>query len=284
MGPSLVPIRIDVVTDDKSIRIVDTLLMDPNLWPIPRPFQSQSFAPNTAVGTEWIEANCQLLANQVLSDQECVGMGRTSRFFTGRVDLWSVTMQQSIVEQIRPQLQQVASAATLSSRRLSLKREQDTTPADSSKKRVKTEAMGVDSLEQATPNIFSQKDTATLPNPSIESEVGKESQLVPIHLRLSVHGVRIHDDFDWDLSLGVSPLQLAQAMGKDLRLSDEAIVAIAIDIAEQAQGLSILPDKVDWELDEGGPPDRRNTSAAWNLDERVHITNVAHLVAQHRHK
>jgi hypothetical protein len=37
-------------------------------------------------------------------------------------------------------------------------------------------------------------------------------------------------------------------------------------------------------VDEGGPPDRRNATAAWPLEQRVHITNVAHLVAQHRHK
>jgi len=36
------------------------------------------------------------------------------------------------------------------------------------------------------------------------------------------------------------------------------------------------------EEDEGGPQERRNLTAAWNLSNRTHVTNVAHLVAQHR--
>jgi len=31
---TLIPVRIDSVTDDKAIRIVDTLLFDPTCWPI----------------------------------------------------------------------------------------------------------------------------------------------------------------------------------------------------------------------------------------------------------
>jgi hypothetical protein len=69
-----------------------------------------------------------------------------------------------------------------------------------------------------------------------------------------------------------------------LQLSDEAVVALAIDMAEQIHGLEVLPDEEGMEGDEGGPPDRRNATAAWPLEQRVHITNVAHLVAQHRHK
>jgi hypothetical protein len=97
--------------------------------------------------------------------------------------------------------------------------------------------------------------------------------------------VRIHDDFHWDPCLaGMSPLELAQATGRDLQLSDEAVVALAIDMAEQIHGLVVLPDEEGTEGDDGGPPDRRNATAAWPLEQRVHITNVAHLVAQHRHK
>jgi len=28
----------------------------------------------------------------------------------------------------------------------------------------------------------------------------------------------------------------------------------------------------------------KSETAAWHLEQRVHITNVAHLVAQHRHR
>jgi hypothetical protein len=121
-------------------------------------------------------------------------------------------------------------------------------------------------------------------NDALQKLPVEKSRLIPIRIRLLVHGVRIHDDFDWDPCLGVSPLEFVQAMGRDLNLSDEAIVAVAIDMAEQIHGLVVIPDEPGTEVDEGGPPDRRNATAAWPLEQRVHITNVAHLVAQHRHK
>jgi hypothetical protein len=77
---------------------------------------------------------------------------------------------------------------------------------------------------------------------------------------------------------------MAQSIGKDLNLADEAVQAIAIDIAEQIYQMPVIKDVV--AVDEGGPKlvDRRNMTAAWELEQRVHVTNVAHLVAQHRHK
>jgi hypothetical protein len=62
------------------------------------------------------------------------------------------------------------------------------------------------------------------------------------------------------------------------------VYAVAVDIAEQVAGITLLPDKDTPEDDEGGPSERQNLSGAWNLASQVHITNVAHLVAQHRPK
>jgi hypothetical protein len=322
MLPSLVPIRIDVFASDKSLRIVETLLLDPTVWPIPFPRHSNGITNDDtdASRAAWIESNCQLLANQVLADQECVGMGRTARHFTGRVELWSDSMQCQIADQIRPQLEQVALGTTSRQRPLlvgKVKRKASAKAADSSlppEKKVKIDNMEIDTPEKESSNADAEEkpseeqpkkeDTASETTAPAKAEEKKadettsneptklssqkpfheKSRLIPIRLRLLVHGVRIHDDFDWDPCLGVSPLELAQTMGRDLQLSDEAVVALAIDIAEQIHGLSIVPDEPGMEEDEGGPPDRRNTTAAWPLEQRLHITNVAHLVAQHRHK
>lgn len=307
LPPSLVPIRIDVFNQEKSIRIVDTLLLDPNLWPIPWPYTS-AVTDDTSLDTAvfrgpWIESNCQLLANQVLADQECVGMGRTARFFTGRVELWSAAMQKLLADQIRPQLLQVASGQ----HEISWKRPLDTLSStkevsvEPMEKKAKTDATDVDTPEKEAPCATTgtkeapttkeeegskeetKPETTAKAHPPESVESKDTSHLIPMRLRLSVHGVRIHDDFHYDPALGVNPLTIAQAMGRDLSLADEAVVAIAIDIAEQVQGLKIT-DVPQEERDEGGPTDKRNVSAAWHLPERVHITNVAHLVAQHRHK
>jgi hypothetical protein len=334
MIPSLVPIRIDVFAGDKSLRIVDTLLFDPNVWPIPFPQHALIGSNNNnknntmntydAARTSWIESNVQLLANEVLADQECLGMGRTARHFTGRVDLWSDTMQTLIADQLRPQLVQVALGTATTARQrplVAVKRKAsvaagDNDVSDASKvKKTKIDSMEVDTPEKESTNDSARETMNEVPQPPKEAEtpentgpapakeekeqeraverhnrkeaspkLPEKSQLIPIRIRLLVHGVRIHDDFDWDPCLGMSPLELAEAMGRDLQLSDEAVVALAIDMAEQIHGLEVLPDEEGTEGDEGGPPDRRNATAAWPLEQRVHITNVAHLVAQHRHK
>lgn len=99
MVPSaLIPIRIDVVSDDKSTRIVETLLFDPSCWPIPL------FAPLH----QSLEQNVRQLAHTLLSDLEVQGMGRTVRHFTGRVDLYSSSLQAKIEDQLRPQLWNLA--------------------------------------------------------------------------------------------------------------------------------------------------------------------------------
>lgn len=316
MLPSLVPIRIDVFTSDKSLRVVDTLLFDPTVWPIPFPqhvVSSNSNNNNSRINTydaarmAWIESNVQLLANELLADQECLGMGRTARHFTGRVDLWSDTMQSLIADQIRPQLVQVAlGTATTARQRPLVAIKRKTSAADTQSDVTVTKKAKIDSMEVDTPEKESTKSneegqqppketettetTATAPAKEKEKadkptqKLPAKSNLIPIRIRLLVHGVRIHDDFDWDPCLGMSPLELAEAMGRDLNLSDEAVVALTIDMAEQIHGLVVLPDEPGTEVDEGGPPDRRNVTAAWPLEQRVHITNVAHLVAQHRHK
>ncbi|VEU42570.1 unnamed protein product [Pseudo-nitzschia multistriata] len=93
-GCNLIPIRVDALSDDKSIRIVDTLLFDPSCWPV------TLYEPLYAS----VEENVSLIAHTILSDAEVQPMGRTVRHFTGRLDLWSNKLQKTIEDQLRPQL------------------------------------------------------------------------------------------------------------------------------------------------------------------------------------
>jgi hypothetical protein len=83
-----------VLTDDRLLRVVDTLLIDPTCWPI------SLCAPLH----ETVERNITHLAHTVLSDAEVQGMSRTVRHFTGRVDILSPQLQEKVEEQLRPQV------------------------------------------------------------------------------------------------------------------------------------------------------------------------------------
>ena len=69
---ALIPIRIDACTEDGHVRIIETLLFDPNCWPIPL----------LPLLHEAVERNIQELAHTIISDSEVLGMGRTVRHFT----------------------------------------------------------------------------------------------------------------------------------------------------------------------------------------------------------
>jgi len=254
---SLVPIRVDVFFEN-NLRIVDTLLLDPNLLDD--------------------NDNAYYLAYTILSEAEVMGMGRTVRHFTGRLDLYNQQCLQAMVDCIRPQLETIRRKRKNEMCEMNNKRiKRDTTTTTTMTTTAETKQEDANK-EEENPDTERDNDNKLL---LLSNE--HKSHLIPIRIRLSVHGVRIHDDFDWDPSITVSPLEMASCMGQDLQLSEEAIQAIAISICEQVHGLQVngTNNKQQTE-DEGGPSDCRNTTAAWHLDQRTHITNVAHLVAQHR--
>eukprot|EP00980_Cylindrotheca_fusiformis_P019142 scaffold6486_cov96-Cylindrotheca_fusiformis.AAC.6 len=211
MNPSseLIPIRVDASSDDKSVRIVDTFLFDPTCWPIPlsRPLSVS------------VEENVQLMADSILSDAETNGMGRTVRHFTGRLDLWSESLQKKIEAQLRPQFWKL--------------------------------------IDGHVPKIRSTK---------------------AISIRLVLNGIVIEEDFLWDPKVPISAIEFAQDMAKELKLPDEAVVAIVTSILEQTYGLAM-----DTSVDRSvimAPPNK----GAWMMDSKEYGATMAHIVAQHRPK
>ena len=351
----LVPLRIDVslhtrhqpTTSTPSLRIVETILLDPWVWPVRRRnvMKKNSNESSTRDHSDpdtgaWIEDNARYLAHNVLTDLEVQGMGRTARHFTNRAEIWSVTLQKLIMDQLRPQLQMVAAmrqgkrprvahggtklvvlAPSTKRRRTEEgdveftaqkdKRDNDDDDDDDMMKVQDVKKTTVDHYEstekessgeaveaessQSTPDRPTETGTnVTITAPANRSQPKSTtsntsetslSHLIPIRIRLSVHGVRIHDDCLWDPSLSsqVTPLDYAQILGRDLNLSQEAIQSIAVDIAEQLYGSPRSTDIPSALVDEGSvvQPGARVT-AAWALDSRTHISHVAHLVAQSR--
>ena len=257
----LYPIRIDATSNDRQLRIVDTLLWDATL--------------------ELDHAD--QLAQQIVADTVVLGMGRAARHFTNRWEIGgdSAEMVTKIAAQIREQwraIQQRRASSCFhrsSSSATSKKRKRD------NDKPTATAAPGVKEKENETTDESNPKENAA----SVSSP-----NLIPIHLRMSIHGVRIHDDFDYDPTI-LNPVQMAQSIGDDLKLTPEMVVAVAVEIAEQVaaaedpiifwKGGDGEEDPI--EEDEEGPPgDRRHLTAAWHLPHKINVTNVAHLVASSR--
>lgn len=209
---TLIPVRVDVSSHDKSTRIVDTLLVDPSCWPIPL------YAPLQ----ESVERNIREYAYTILSDAEVAGMGRTVRHFTGRVDVWSTELQTQIEDQLRPQLWAIVNGA-------------------------------------AKPK---------------QQPLEESNALIPISIRLVIHGISIDENIQWDPSVPLSPLEFAQELARDLNLPDEAVIAITICLLEQLYGLDM-----DTSPDESLPQQNRG---AWSLDPKDIAATTNQIVSQHR--
>ena len=346
---NLVPLRVHVTSDDKTVTLIETLLLDRTCWPI---------MPLLDPIEESIQRNADAMAYMLLSDMEVQGMGRTTRHFTNRVDLWSASLQTKIKNQLIPQLRQVAKTSKL---KIVKKRQQrqemtaefvlkrrsaadDGDDEDSNQekangnsnqnnnpKRQKVEEENAknsaesegktekesnndnkeSSLEKKTEESLHNNDdkqimkvetsssspsppfpTTTTPSSIIvRNNKKKHSKLVPVRLRLCVNGVRIQDDFIWDLSIPQCPIEFAQSLGKDLNLTDEAVVAIVTSIVEQLDGSAVDDtNDLDHHHDEKNASAnanaeataRKHATAAWKMDPKENMGNIQHLVSGHK--
>jgi hypothetical protein len=281
---SLVPVRVDVISDDGSIRIVDTMLWDPHCWPIALSgFSSLS---------EGVEANVQSMAYNLVADLEVHGMGRTQRHFTGRVELWSPQLQAKVADQLRPQLLQIARDycsfgamyGALSSNDIGKTATQDTSITIAS-----------DEVEQ--PSSASQ-DAATAKSTTATTP----TCLREIPIRLDFNGILIQDDVMWcDTPSSSSsshsptncPVAISKSITKDLRLPDDAAVAVCTALVEQIHGTTSVESidattfipKAKWLDAASGSSsslEKKRVTGAWTMDQRDHLVKVSYLVAVHK--
>jgi hypothetical protein len=190
---ALIPIRVDACTEDGHVRIIDTLLFDPNCWPIP-------LLPPLH---EAVEQNVQELAHTIISDSEVLGMGRTVRHFTNRVDLWSPQLQELVEHQLRVQLWAVVE----SHHRM-----------DDDGMRPRRQSPS--GTQRSSPTITHISLRLTVNNISISDDF----------------------DWDTSVP-NMCPIDFAITMARELNLPSEAAVAIATSIVEQLHGVPMSQEK-----------------------------------------
>jgi len=269
---SLIPVRVDVSSSDKTTRIIETLLIDPTCWPIPlyysnHPSLTMTSSSVSAAVTqqqlllhESVERNIKEYAHSILSDAEVHGMGRTVRHFTGRIDtIWTPSLQTLVEDQLRPQLWAIALStvpATATTATATTTRRTEGSTQHPHHHPSSSSSLIPISIRLLLPNITTT--TVTTPsntnNTTNNNNANNNSSSTTNNTTSSI-GIVVHEDFLWDPSLTSSaattttttaastpsPLEFAQDMTRDLQLPEEAAIDIATTLLEQLHGLDVPP-------------------------------------------
>lgn len=170
-----------------NLRIVDTLLLDPLVFPIAINYNTVNSIDET------INANAELLANTILADSEVIGMvSRTARHFTGRLDLWSWPFMKQIQEQIRVQLiaivkGQYVNDQSITSLRSYMNKKKN---IDSNKRRKLNLDNNNEKEDQSQKHDISS--TNAVEQISTTRSVTTNTELIPIKINILFAGIRIH--------------------------------------------------------------------------------------------
>jgi hypothetical protein len=199
-------IRVDVSADDRSVRIIDSILVDPSCLPIP--YISTEPLPSTITSNvdqlKNIQDNAEYLANMLIADMEVQSYNKLHKI--GRIKLIQVpNIVKDTTMQISKQLKDIIFV-----------KEPDRLKKIRKKRR----------LDESKED---NKDT---------------TDLVNIKLRIREESYNIKDDFTIDrnderLS---NPILIAQSICKDLNVPSHLVNSVAICISEQLCGLEVQED------------------------------------------
>lgn len=196
-----IPIRVDVTSeDDSKLRIVDTLLLDRNVLPLP--LESNRLEESLA-------ENALYMAKSILGDAEVTGMGRTVRHFTGRMDLWSWDMVEKIQKCILDQLYTAF----------------DESSQPPKKKPRSSNVIEPQEAKEEEKEKKEENESQLIP--------------IRIRMEINGHRIHDDFSWDPSLGKNMDPLILAKSIGNDLNLPPEATSELATNIAEQILGLSV---------------------------------------------
>jgi hypothetical protein len=215
---TLIPVRVDVSSDDGKYRVIDTLLIDPTCFPIPL------YSPLSQA----VEDNVREIAYSILSDAECQGMVRHSsgKHFTGRIDLWNKKLQTKAEDQLRPQIWKIIDGKMGIVKRASVRG------------KVINNNNNNNQVSGLSPSAPENKLAAAT---STTTDVHSQNGLIPIYIRLyTVHRIIIHEDILWDpYHSPITPLEFARELATELNLpaGDEAVIGITTCMLEQLYGL-----------------------------------------------
>jgi len=237
----LYPIRVDVSTSDNALRIIDTILIDPNCLPVPPPVGSilnnnnnnntninNSSPPDTIdqssssyfnLEQETIRLNAAHLARSLIADMEVEGMTQKSAKI-GRLRLFQ---NESLLQQVQDTIEKQLVAM--------LKKEKilrNHSLGSLRKRKLMDDSIGFDANK-------SPKNSSTV-----------ESHLVPIHIRIKENGICVTDQFTVDIHPRnqqlSNPILLASKIVQDMNLPRVMTQSIAISITEQMHGLLVPRD------------------------------------------
>ena len=240
---TFIPLRVDVSSNDKKTRVVDTLLFDPSCFPVPL------YSPIAQA----VEDNVREMAYQILSDAECYGMTRpvsstaskgksssNAPSFVGRVGVYSPELQTKAEDQLRSQIWKILDG------KMEILQKASSQPMLLPK--VAPAAQSQPTTQEATPGTAVSSSTATTPASATSTATtpknnGNNNGLVPISIRMhTVHRIIIHEDIWWDpVNSPLTVVEFARELAEELNLpnGDEAVIGITTCMLEQLYGLKM---------------------------------------------
>jgi SNF5 / SMARCB1 / INI1 len=304
--PALIPIRIDatvpaVSSTTSPIRFVDTLLFDPTVWPIPRSsivlpaeevrgdLESQLDRLVRKTTQEWILQNAEYLARTMISDIECFHVVRTTSIgknYSGRLDPLQFTQNLPLLTAVTTQIQQQLTTIFKTYGFMS-----STTTSEPVEMSATKSGPGEDQNVQGAGCSAPERDQTQFVKDALNA-ARNESRMFKIKLRCSSSTasgtLNIHDEFIFDPTVpNVNPIVVAQSIGQDLNLPQDAVVMLASEISEQIASRSNKKHKkrahgtVESDNDSDSQDDndeskdpakrqkRRFTTAAWIQQQQV---------------
>lgn len=305
---TLIPIRVDCTDPTIPIHIIDTLLFDPSIWPIPYHNTIRSSTTTTESSSQellYIDINAERLAYMILADADVIGMGRTVRHFTGRVDVWTNTLYEQIKEQIKKQLLSIhlkqyyhydnnnmnskrmlhdISDPIMDNSNIITKRKKIMTDTDHHNLRNDNNEDYSDNVVNETNNRMNEdnhdnnhdNDNNNNNQSIMNTKKSATTKLIPIKIHLFAYGIEIDDEFMYDPSIAMSYYDIANSIGYDLKLSNEIIQMIAIDIAEQIYGRN--EGVTQSHDDKNAITTDDDVTSAKVIDSKTHLNYINHQV------
>lgn len=295
----LYPIRIQASSKDNSIRIIDTMLIDPLCLPVPPsscvPSIDQLANNNINIQKRIISENAKYFATALLSDMEVHSVTKVNK--SARVKLMgSSGLQQEVKRQITEQLEAIVileqdrkQKEKIHYRDVAKRRRMDMEVSSRNKKEgVEKESAKYEYGDADIGEGGKGSEVAKLKKENQDSDAHKStnetfaedennSYLLPINIRIKEDGICIVDEFEIDPYHHLSnPILLATAMVNDLNLPLKFINSIAISIAEQMCGLDVPWNinglKVSVKKNENATKNTPMTAAA--LQAAINSTNI----------
>lgn len=277
----LYPIRIDATSQDKTVRLIESILLDPKCLPIPIPIPiptltgTQCFSGNERYSSysqslkdQTIDRNAKFLASSLVADMEVHGINKSSKSYLGRIKLLNCRkLIKTVEEQIKSQLLIIF--------------EEDHISFTSKRRKI---------------------DVKECPENTRHSTVNDTSNLIKVRIRIRDRGIiAIPDEFLVDpLHPASNPLILAKSLASDLNLPDVVVNSIALSIAEQICGLyvdenidSLTASHAEYQEAHGigqnkigtmkTSPEKLKTSAAWVVNNGKEIAEQNALLLKNYH-